>query len=314
MNVKTYIILITLLTVAISHPASAQATPTDVYHQALVVAAEVELIRLEMGAPPIHRPEIAISGAQPREVYFQAQTLFEKSNRLLFEQLRERADSPVEVSSVSEISPDDVLQLVNASLELLRRIKAALQIPESATVSPSDATRTPTDVYRLIVNLNRNLNNLLQRHFAPADVYQQLTYAVGMASTILSSVEISERLGAEPEIARRKTPLDVYRKLIGVYMIVRETMQLSGEQCLTIEQFEFDREDVSPSDVYDIASLLVSELNYLHGLTPGAAKPKDSYYPGDRLPSHVFQRAGRLESQIIAMRDHAAAHPGWFRP
>lgn len=314
MNVKTSIILIAPLIVAISRLASAQATPTDVYHQALVVAAEIELIRLEMGAPPIRRPEIAVSGAQPREVYFQALTLFEKSNRLLFEQLRERADPPVEVSSVSATTPDDVLQFVDASLELLRRVKAALQIPESATVSHSNETRTSTDVYRIIVSLNRNLNNLLQRRFASADVYQQLTYAVGLASTILSSAEISERLGTKPEIVRRKTPLDVYRKLIGVYMIIYKTMQLSGEQCLVIEQFEFDREDVSPSDVYDMASLLVSELSYLHSLTPGATKPNDSYYPGDRLPSHVFQRAGRLESQVITMRDHAAAHPGWLRP
>jgi len=206
-----------------------------------------------------------------------------------------------------------VLQLVDRSLELVWRVKAALGIPEPARVAPADGTRSPTDVYRLIVDLNRNLNNLLQRRFAPADVYQQLTYAVGLASTTLSSAAIPGGLGTEPPMVRRKTPLDVYQKLIGIFRIIHETIRLSGEQSLLIEQVELDRDDVSRNDVYDISSLLVSELSYLHSLIPGAAKPKKSYYPGDRFPSHVFQRAGRLESQLIPpgfAHDQVDGHAG----
>ena len=291
--------------------AFGQATPTDVYQRALEVAAEVDLIRLEMGVTDAAKPDMAISGAQPREVYFQALTLFEKSNRLLFEHLREREDPPT--LSSGDITPDDVLTLINGALELVLHVKQSFGIKETATIELSNETRTPTDVYKLIIRVNRTLNSLLQQRFAPAEVYQQLTYGVGLSSSILATVASADRLGIEPALARRKTPVDVYRKLIAIYTIIHETLKLSSEACLVIEEAENERTDVSPSDVYDLASLLVSELSYLHRLTPGAGAPKESYYPGDKLPSHVYRRAGRLESQVTTLRSYASTHPDWIK-
>ena len=291
--------------------AFGQATPTDVYQRALEVAAEVDLIRLEMGVTYAAKPDMAISGAQPRDVYFQALTLFEKSNRLLFEHLREREDPPT--LSSGDITPDDVLTLINGALELVLHVKQSFEIKETATIELSNETRTPTDVYKLIIRVNRTLNSLLQQRFAPAEVYQQLTYGVGLSSSILATVASADRLGIEPPLARRKTPLGVYRQLIAMYAIIHETMNLSGKECLVIEAAESEREDVSPSDVYDLASLLVSELSYLHSLTPGANAAKDSYYPGDKLPSHVYQRAGRLETQLRTLRNYASTHPAWLK-
>ena len=290
--------------------AFGQATPTDVYQRALEVAAEVDLIRLEMGVTDAAKPDMAISGAQPREVYFQALTLFEKSNRLLFEHLREREDPPT--LSSGDITPDDVLTLINGALELVLHVKHSFGIKETATIELSNETRTPTDVYKLIIRVNRKLNSLLQQRFGPAEVYQQLTYAVGLSSSILATVVSADRLGIEPAFARRKTPVDVYRKLIAIYTIIHETVNLSGIECLVIEEAESERTDVSPNDVYDLASLLVSELSYLHSLTPGAGAPKESYYPGDKLPSHVYRRASRLESQVTTLRSYASTHPDWI--
>ena len=291
--------------------AFSQATPTDVYQRVLEVSAEVNLIRLEMGVTDAAKPDMAISGAQPREVYFQALTLFKKSNRLLFEHLREREDPPT--LSSGDITPDDVLTLINGALELVLHVKQSFGIKETATIELSNETRTPTDVYKLIIRVNRTLNSLLQQRFAPAEVYQQLTYGVGLSSSILATVASADRLGIEPALARRKTPVDVYRKLIAIYTIIHETLKLSSEACLVIEEAENERTDVSPSDVYDLASLLVSELIYLHSLTPGANAAKDSYYPGDKLPSHVYQRAGRLETQLRTLRNYASTHPGWLK-
>ena len=291
--------------------SNAQATPNDVYQRLLEIAAEVDLIRLEMGVADTAKPEMAVSGAQPREVYFQALTLYEKANRMLFEQLREREDAPER--ALGDVTPDAVLLLADRTFEIVLRVKQSLGIVETAVVQASAQNRSPTDVYKLIIQVNRLLNTLLQERFAPADVYQQLTYGVGLASRILATSNSAERLGTEAALVRRKTPLDVYRKLITIYSVLRETMQLSGEVCLVIEPFESERIDVNPSDVYDLASLLVAELTYLHSLSPDAAVPKESYYPGDKLPAHVYQRAGRLESQMAILHNHASSHPDWLK-
>jgi hypothetical protein len=61
--------------------------------------------------------------------------------------------------------------------------------------------------------------------------------------------------------------------------------------------------DVLPGDVYDLASLVVGELAFLHAITPGALPVHafDPAWQGHRLPSHVHQQARTLESQLAAL-------------
>jgi hypothetical protein len=237
-------------------------------------------------------------------------TLFKKSNRLLFEQIRERIDTPI--AAPENIKPSDVFRLVDKTNKIILQIKQALNINETVLTESDNVERTPDEVYKLIIQTNRTLNTLLQSRFAPAEVYQQVTYGVGLTSTIMATVLTSNRLGTEPEFVRRKTPTQVYRKLIDIYSIIHDVIKISGENCLVIAASEYKRENISPSDVYDLASLLVSELKYLHTLTPNVSPAKNSYYPGDKLPSHVFQRAGRLESQINRLQKYVTTHKDWL--
>jgi len=307
---KNLPLLLTVLGGLTTFDSFAQTTPTDVYQHALVVEAEIDLIRLEMGVADEIKPDFAISDAQPREVYFQALTLFDKSNRLLFERVRQREDRPVRKGV--NITANDVFELVDGALQIVLRVKQSLRIAESADVTTLAESKTPTEVYKLVVRLNRILNRLLNQRFTPAEVYQQLTYGVGLTSAILATVSTSDRLGRKPGLVRRKTPVDVYRKLISIYMILHETLALSGEKCLIIEPAETEQDNIDPSDVYDMASLLVAELTYLHSLRPNALPAKDSYYPGDKLPSHAYQRAGRLESQVNALQRYVSGNPAWL--
>jgi len=290
----------------------ADVTPTEVYRKVELVAAEIDLIRQEMGFGYDRKVPFQVSDAQPREVYFQAFTLFEKSNRLLFEQLRERDKVPVQV--VADVQPSDVLTVVENSLGLLMRVKSYLSIPELAQLPPSDQVRTPTDVFKLIVEQNRILNQLLQRRFAPSDVYQQLTYGVGITSSLLATLPVPNRLGTEPEFERRKTPTDVYARLLEVFHSLCGVMRRSGEACLEVDAAEKQRNDLTPSDVYDLASLVISELRHLHSERKGTSSIMDSYFPGDKLPSHAYQRAGRLLSQILILDDYSRTYPGWLKP
>jgi hypothetical protein len=307
---KTLLVLVAFLSAMTAFDLHAQTTPTEVYQHALTLEAEIDLIRLEMGVPARVKPDFSISDAQPREVYFQALTLFEKSNRLLFEQVRLRESSPAKKGANIEVS--DVFDLIDGSLRIVLRVKQSLGIVEAADATTLAESKTPTDVYRLIVRLNRMLNRLLRQRFAPAEVYEQLTYGVGLESAILATVSTSDRLGTEPALVRRKTPVDVYRKLISIYMTLHDTLELSGEKCLVIKVMESEQEDIDPSDVYDMASLLVAQLSYMHSLRPNAKPPKDSYYPGDKLPSHAYQRAGRLESQLNSLHRYVSGNPAWL--
>jgi hypothetical protein len=67
------------------------------------------------------------------------------------------------------------------------------------------------------------------------------------------------------------------------------------------------------SDIYDVATLLVSELAFLWRQLEDVEPPRPAYYPGVRFPSHVYQRAELLERQLLELAKHAKASPDWLR-
>lgn len=242
--------------------------PPDVYIRTLLVQDELELIRLEMGKPKDTRRELQVTEAEPREVFFQALTLFHKANRLSFDLTRERAELPEK--PVGTPRPADVRAVVDAVLAQLQRVKAALGSFEQSLEKPRDAAVTPSDVFRSIVQANRQVNLLLDRHTAPSDVFQQVTLAVSYAAQLRTRFP-GTRMPETPTYERRKRPADVYHRLIECFSRVRTIMAHSGFSALTLGQHP---EAVNPSDVYDIASLIVAELSFLHAQLGDVLAPR----------------------------------------
>jgi len=285
--------------------------PPDVYVRVGLVREELELIRHEMGKPRNDQPDIGVTNAAPREVFFQAMTLFSKADRMCFEQTRDRAPVPETPATVPQ--PPDVFRVADAALERIKRVKQYLNIPDATKELSRDANKTPNDVFISIVQANRQLNLLLDQQFSPSDVFQQVTRAIGYTSRLLAQFPGSTRIHEPPLFERGKRPADVYHRLVGCYKKVRQIAELSGHECLDLA-IESDRieEDTTPSDVYDIASLLVSELAYLHTQVATTTPPPGVYYPGRKFPSHVYQRAGILESQLLELAKWVSQYPEWL--
>jgi len=286
-------------------------TPADVYVRVAETRAEIELIRFEMGRPRHARPEIAVSGVEPREVFFQALTLFEKANRLGFEQTRTLAERALEQSI--DPTPADVLQVVDAALSRLRAVKADMGIVSNVSVPPADPSKRPVEVFKSIVQANRQLSLLLERRFSPSDVYKQITVAIGYAAR-LRSLFPGDRIPPAPAREAGKRPQDVYRLLIECLNTVNLIAVTSGLSIVTLEASEAEIEAARPSDVYDISSLLVAELAFLHQQAGTLDAPRAAYYPGRKFPSGVHQRAGQLKIQLDELQVLVKTRPDWLRP
>ena len=170
-------------------------------------------------------------------------------------------------------------------------------------------TTTPSDVFRAIVHTNRQLNLLLRREFSPANVFQQVTIAVHYTSRLLEQFGQSVATVAPPKFEEAKIPAEVLDRLLVCFERIRRIGSASGVEVLALALPPGGSGDVTPSDVYDIASLIVAELAYMHSRIPGAAPPERAYYPGLKFPSHVFQRAGLLERQLEALERSAGTNP-----
>ena len=71
--------------------------------------------------------------------------------------------------------------------------------------------------------------------------------------------------------------------------------------------------EIQPSDVYDLATLLVSDLTYLYGRLKDVPPIPSVPFPGRKFPSHVYQQAGTLLDHLRALEQQVRANPDWLQ-
>lgn len=286
-------------------------TPVDSFARVELIKKELDLIRVEMGKPKIHHSPLQVSQASPFEVYFQAQTLYEKSDRLAFEHTGTLEKRLGKVSH-SAIGPGDVWTVVDSALLRIRVVKNALGITNTVQETLPTRSLEPSDVFQAIVEINRQLNVLLDRQFAPRDVFAQVTMAIHYSSTLLAQFPHSKRIPQPLLLERGKTPEQVYHRLSECVSRLGALAAQSGLTLLKLEARDRSPSLIEPSDVYDLASLLVAQLAYVHSQLPGARMPIPTFDPGRKFPSHVYQRAGILLAQIHQLAQHVQTNSKWL--
>ena len=202
--------------------------------------------------------------------------------------------------------------MIDAALDRIRRTRQALGIVAQVVEQPADQAKTPTDVFRSIIQANRQLNILLTQNFSSSDVYQQVSRAIGYAFRLRAHVAPA-RMPEPPAFEAGKRPADVYRKLFECFQHLRDIAAFSHIEMLDLKVREADVESAEPGDVYDMASLIVSELAYLHAQLKDARPPYKIYPPGLKFPAHVYQRAGLLETQLIELQAMVQRNPTWLQ-
>jgi hypothetical protein len=295
----------------VAEAVAEQIQPADVFLRVTQLRQEVEQLRYEMGKP-VSAFEFEVRNAAPREVYFQALTLFRKADQLAFEQTGDRVEMPKPPRGA--VHPKDVLAMVTAAQQRIRAVKEKLEIKEPASTPVRDPTKTPTDVFRAIVQANQQLNALLDFPFVPSDVLQQVQRASGLAMLLASRLGNADFPRELPEFQRGKRPPEVYRQLLTCLTQIHKIVKKSDLKILDIEIADEAIEQATPSDVYDLASVLVAELAYLRQLHPHTEPPPLVFYPGRKFPSHVHQAARLLEQQLSWLQQQVSENPDWLKP
>lgn len=294
-------------------PASVEGIlPADVLSRVDLLRREVERVRLRLQLPAPVPLGLKVAKAQPREVYFQALTVLRKSNQLCFERARVRG-APLASVSAAELAPYHVWQVVNAALERVRVVSGELQATGSPPELASPDATTPTDVCNTILELSRSFDPLLLEGFAPADVFEQVTWAVHHAARLLSAFPRATRLPPAPTYEAGKVPADVHARLLECLELVRQLAKRLDVSVLDIRLEDVDRAAIAPSDVYNVASLVTAELAYLHSTLPlGPVVP--AHPPSPKVPADVHQRAGMLQAQLVQLVAEGQQNPAALRP
>lgn len=302
--------------------ASGEATQLELLQKINTIRATVDSIRFEMGKPRVAPIEIRASDVEPRELYYLAYSLLRKTNRLTTEVLNRRYPE-TSASLHRDYDVEDVSHLLNTAQQRMGDICRSLDISNSSIeaklaessfsessltqFNAADSHAAPVRAVTLheaeffaLIQANRELNDLLHRELAPEDVFEIVTTALSY-STILRSEFPGYAMPETPPFQRGKRPVDVYKKLLSCMNHVRSIAQTRNLHLLELTVAPTALEVIEPEDVSEIASLLVAELAGLHAQLEGTKAPYRVFFPGIKLPSHVYQRAALLERQLIEL-------------
>ncbi|MCH7591176.1 MAG: hypothetical protein IH989_00135 [Planctomycetes bacterium] len=274
--------------------------PPDCYARVMLIQEELEQIRIEMGRPKTGMCVLRVEHAAPREVLFQALSFLDKVNRVSLELTRSVMPAP-DIPS-GEIAPKHVYAVLDVALKVLDGLKAELDLPPHGVEPPRDANKIPSDVFQMIFQASRQTNLLMERPFSSRDVYKQVTVALGYVARLRARFPGS-RVGEAPSFRRGLQPIDAHRRLLACVDRVIELSERSGIRTVGLPGCCERCALAGATDSYEIASLIVSELAYLHSRLEGVAPAFKAYPPGRKFPSHLYQRAGMLEAQLVELID-----------
>ena len=255
--------------------------------------AESRAIREELGRAEDTRPVPEITGAEPRECYFEGLVSWRKAARLAAEYGVETAQL-APAAPLRDLRPGHVHALLEGVLAQVETLSKHLGIKERAGEVAPETGKQPSDVLATLVQVNRDLSRSLERPFTPSDVY---------ATVALASAYATRLGGTAPDAAfeRRRKPADCYARLEAC---LARAIALAGKKGKGALAARGTPPDILPGDVYDLANLVLGEVAYLHAMTPDAA-PLYAFEPtvgGHRLPAHVYQLASTLEAQLTAIK------------
>jgi hypothetical protein len=292
-----------------------EITSEDVLARVQLVRDTLELIRFEMGKPVIIPSEAIVSNVHSHETYFQALTLFHKADRLALE-LTGSTGIPPEPISLSALAPLDIWKLVNASYLRILAIKEELGLKEIVPEHLVDSPVSLTETGRAIVQANRQINLLQERHFSPSDVSQQVLLASQYAQQLLAQFPPPNVTSETFPLIRGKQPADVFLRLVECYAILEKIAEQSNIPVLHLDLPAAEKvgtvRQLEPSDVYDMATLLVSDLAFFYTRLPSHNSLKPIPYPGRTFPSLVHQQATVLLHQLKTLEQFVANDPEWL--
>ena len=268
----------------------------DVYAMASQVADEIEIIREVMGRPYDDSPRLPATGVSQFEVYFQAQTLFRKSNQLA-QEYAGAARVPAPPVPEGELLPADTHAVVAAALEQVLAVKEALGI-DLEIPAQSRGSASATGVFMTILDTNRQLNLLLDVPILPRDVYEQVTLAVLYSAAILSEQGVEDYVPDAAPFDGYKRPADVYRLLLNSADILSRLADRSGVSVLRLSSRRNIPDDIEPGHVYDVARILVAGLAVVSDAVGAEDVFPEMERPEQIFPTQVYARATVLLQQL----------------
>jgi len=261
------------------------------------VADELEIVRERMGRPYDDSSRLPVSAVSELELYFQTQSLLRKANQLAQELAGAAPRSPGPAPS-GEVGAADVYALLEDALAQIRVAAEAIGITERATFEQRVVSIAPTGVFLVVIDINRQLNQMLRVPISDAEVFDEISSAITYAAALLSMYPNTVSVPEPPPFDGYKRPADVYRRLTECMDAVIRVAPKVGVEVLGLSARRNVPEDTEPGHAYDIARFLVADLAAIAGARNAPRARASLPAPKHIFPTEVYAHAGILLKQL----------------
>jgi hypothetical protein len=294
---RSYVLLPLLLLLLLFGAAAraAEATPSDVYAQAVRIEAEVESLKSHLKANGDAHTESKSGDLKPRHTWAKSYILLLKLGKL-----RRKLDLPyvvpVYIEPMLEISPSAPWAMTQRILVEIAIMKQLLGIPGQPPTIVAVSGKRPVDAYNKLHHISGELD-VLAGATSSSDVYSEVKRLNEDANAILRQLRIFEN-AVPPPRRDNLQPKDSLRAVFDVMAEIQRIQRANGLQTTDFKGFEMG-DKTTPDDVFGMVALALAELQrvkaqlgMLHLITaPGA-------YAENKTPADVVQLLGYVADKL----------------
>jgi hypothetical protein len=286
-----------LLLLPVAAPHAQEADNAAAYALANQVADELELVRERMGRLYDDSPRLPVSAVTELELYFQTQSLLGKANQLAQELAGAAPRSQGPIPS-GEIDADDVYALLDDALAQIRVAAEAIGITERVIFEQRVSSIAATGVFLVVIDINRQLNQMLRVPIGNADVFEEVSAAITSAAAVLATYPGTTAVPEPPPFDGYKRPADVYQRLTECLDVMIRVAPKIGVPVLGLSPRRNVPDDTEPGHAYDIARFLVADLGAFAEARDAPRARVSLPVPKHVFATEVYTHAGILLKQL----------------
>jgi hypothetical protein len=155
-----------------------------------------------------------------------------------------------------------------------------------------------TGVFLVVIDINRQLNQMLRVPIVNADVFEEVSAAITSAAALLATYPGATPVPEAPPFDGHKRPADVYQRLTECMDAVIRVAPKIGVPVMGLSARRNVPDDTQPGHAYDIARFLVADLTAFADARDVPRMRVSLPAPKHVFATEVYAHAGILLRQL----------------
>lgn len=288
----SFILLVWIASIDASNSFEKSMTPSKVYRKVTQLHKEISLIKEHLGISKMPKYVDVQTKLLPRHAWQRTYEIFVKIN-ILREKYNLPIIEPVNMEPTLELDPVFTYEQILRLIQEVEILKLRFDIDKEIEDVGIYSNKSPTDVYNRLNILSRELDIINGKEFTPSYVFGEVVRIYEDFDSIFKQLSIDDQITPPIKKHSKSTSKDSYNIALELLDSIKKIEM--NARLKTVEFYAFKREDITPSDVFEITQIILAELQLFkayiglnHTITRGAKK----YY--NKSSADVSQMLGWL--------------------